>query len=676
MVGIVDHARLGTADGGDWIRLALSAVMVGVLGWLLADRRPDHPLGWLLLAVAVLFGLSGFGDAWAVFALAARPGTPGGVWAAWVSERFTAVLSAGLPLTLLVLPDGHLLSRRWRAAVWYVIGAVVCLTVVGILDPQDLRPESQVPAASQLPNPTGIRSARAFLDALVGVSFTAYLAALIVAIVALVLRYRRGDAATRVQLRWVVLAVLAYVAISFAPAGAFPGPSMLPDLVATALLCAVLAAATLRYRLFDIDVIVNRALVYVALSVCVVGGYVAVVAGLGRLVQARSSLTVSLVATGVVAALFSPLRARLQRTVNRLTYGYRFEPGQALAHLSERMAMGSGGEDLLGAIAAAAAEVLRLPYAAVTAALDHGERRAASGAVPAAAVPLHHIALEFAGQPVGTLTVAPREGQRRLTAADLTLLDDLARQAAVAVRAIALSDELQRSRERIVIAREEERRRLRRDLHDGLAPTLAGIAIRADTAGRFVADEGTVVEALASIKLDAQTAIGDVRRIVADLRPVSLDQVGLVGALEREAARYAPALAVEVHAPDPLAELPAAVEVAVLRIVSEALHNAARHADATVASVVLAWSGAHELVVTISDHGRGLAGGGGNDGGGGDGGLVDYGGVGLASMRERATELHGRLAVETRADGGTVVQAVIPVAGERADALAATAGAR
>ncbi len=658
--GIIDQARLGTTDGNDWVRLTATAAMLGWLGWVLASRRSDNPIGWITLGIAFGLGLSGLGDVWAVFALGAHPGLPAGVWGAWVSERLTAIVGIGLPLTLLLFPEGQLLSRRWRVVVWCSVANVIVLVIAGAFDPRPLREGGKLAGLHDLANPIGIDGLKSLLVAVGTVTVIGYSLALVAGLVALVLRYRRGVPAVRVQLRWIVIAFAVYIARSFIPSDVQPGSPMILELIATAALCIVIAAAILRYRLFDIDVVVNRALVYTLLSLAVIGGYVAIVAALGAVLQARSSLTVSLIATGVVAAMFSPLRARLQRSVNRLTYGDRHEPSRALARMSERIAAGTP-EELLGGIASSVAEALRSQYVRVGAG-PHLE--ASCGSAPVG-VSLHEVPLVFAGDQTGVLTVAPRNGEGRLSHRDAILLDDLARQAAVAVRAVALSVELQRSRERLVVAREEERRRLRRDLHDGLGPTLAGISVRADAARRLVADDPIATAgALATIKADAHDAIAEIRRLVADLRPPSLDQIGLIGALRNEAIRYAPALDVAVTAPSDLPELPAAVEVAVFRITAEALANAARHSGADHVAVELGWSARSEIVVTIADDGHGIA-------------TDARSGVGLSSMRERATELDGWCEISADPNGGTRVRAVIPLTGSdastrTADQLVAT----
>ncbi len=266
---------------------------------------------------------------------------------------------------------------------------------------------------------------------------------------------------------------------------------------------------------------------------------------------------------------------------------------------------------------------------------------------------LHEVPLTFRGEVVGRLLAAPRTAHDAFRPADLRLLDDLGRQIGVAVHATRLAHDLQRSREGLVAMREEERRRIRRDLHDGLGPALAGVALGLDAVQRLASPGAAEAAELADqLKVEVQQSLTDVRRLVEDLRPPDLDQLGLVGALRHQAGKVTerdPGLEVEVDG-DGLPQLPAAVEVAAYRIATEALTNVGRHADARSCRIVLAMDAPARLRVEIEDDGVGLNGG-------------RPGGVGLTAMRERATELGGSLNVCRRQEGGTRVTARIPVGG-------------
>jgi signal transduction histidine kinase len=266
---------------------------------------------------------------------------------------------------------------------------------------------------------------------------------------------------------------------------------------------------------------------------------------------------------------------------------------------------------------------------------------------------LHEVPLTFRGEVVGRLLAAPRSPHDPFRPADLRLLDDLGRQIGVAVHATRLAHDLQRSREGLVAMREEERRRIRRDLHDGLGPALAGVALGLDAVQRIAGPEAEAAAELAGqLKVVVQQSLADVRRLVEDLRPPDLDQLGLVGALRHQAARVTerdPGLAVEVEVDGgDLPQLPAAVEVAAYRIATEALTNVGRHAAARSCRILLAMDPRAGLRVVVEDDGVGLTHG-------------RPGGVGLTAMRERATELGGSLRVCPRDQGGTEVTARLPV---------------
>lgn len=403
--------------------------------------------------------------------------------------------------------------------------------------------------------------------------------------------------------------------------------------------------AILRYRLWDIDLVVNRTLVYGALTVSVIALYALGVGLLGALLQTTNNLFVSLVMTGIVAVVFQPLRERLQRGVNRLMFGQRDEPYTVVAQLGKRLETTVATERVLPALVETIGQALKLPYVAIeTGAGETGEIAAAYGHVAPRVV---RLPMQYQSETVGYLAVAPRRPAEPLSAADLQLLTTIAQQTGAAVHAVQLTADLRRSRERLIMAREEERRRIRRDLHDGLGPVLAALAMEADTARELAhTDAKRTQELLRDIIVQAQTAIQDVRRLVYDLRPPALDEMGLAGALTQHAAALSGQLHMTIDAPAPFPPLPAAVEVAAYRIAQEALNNVVRHSRGQNCTLRLAVSDALEL--EISDDGAGIPSG-------------ARSGVGLISMRERAGELGGTCVIESSPGGGTRVTARIPV---------------
>lgn len=496
-----------------------------------------------------------------------------------------------------------------------------------------------------------------------------------------VYRYRRvyGPVERR-QTKWLVylLAVgvgldLAYTAALALMPGSNSTHSGLSPVVFTALgavegaavfllIGLAVAIALLRYRLYDIDLIINRTLVYGGLTVLVIGGYVLIVGYLGALFRAHGSLLFSLLATGIVAVLFQPARQWLQQGVNRLLYGDRDDPYAVIARLGRQLEGALTPEAILPTVATTIREALRLPYAAIVLPRDEGT----AAAVGEPREGIVRLPLVHAGEPVGELLLSPRAPGEMWTAAERRLLDDLAHSAGGAVQAVRLTRELQRSRERLVLAREEERRRLRRDLHDELAPSLAALALTASAAIEFIPPEAIRPRRLLEeLRQALRESVGAIRRIAYDLRPPTLDELGLIAAIRERAEQYTagdetgghsgPPLRVTVDSPDYLPPLSAAAEVAAYCIVQEALMNVVRHAQARHCLIRLAVARIGttiDLEVTITDDGVGLP----EFGVGADYRL----GVGLRSMQERVTELGGTFRVEQPAMDGARIRVCLP----------------
>ena len=627
-------------------------------GALLAWHRPRNPIGWLFLAAGVGEAASVAGVA--LFALGARLGWPYGALRLLGSVfAYGWPLSIGLflPLALLLFPDGRPLGPRWR---WVVRAAVV----EGVL----FEAMAASPAPGTYFGVTGTLYLTIPVYGQLGPLWAAtnigWLAIAAAAIGSLVVRYRRGGDAERRQLLWLVLAVLAVAAYAGIPWGIFnTGPIL--GLLLIPLIPVAITIAILRYQLLDIRLVVSRALVYGILTAAAAGAYVGVVALLDALVRSRVSLGSAVIASIVIAVGFNPARVRLQRLIDRALYGDRRDPVRAVSLVGERLA-GTGAAGL-GGVLETLCESLRLPFAAVR---FGSAETAAHGAMPEL---LHSTGLSYDGAHIGELVVGLRSGQRRLGSADIAVLELLAGPLAVALHATVLSAALQESRISLVSAREEERRRLRRDLHDGLGPALTGIAFKADAARNTVAAEPARAAALlAEMRADTTAAIADIRRLVYDLRPPALDDLGLVGAVREQSGRLAQrpdggVVAVQISAPAELPPLPAAVEVAAYRIITEAMTNAARHSGARRVDVTLALTG-RDLLIEVRDGGA-WGDEAGHDGPSHDGALADAtastaewsAGVGLMSMRDRAAELGGWCQAGP-GPGGGLVTASLPLA--------------
>jgi signal transduction histidine kinase len=565
--------------------------------------------------------------------------------APWLPTLLAAATLVCFVLLLFLFPDGRFVPRRVRWIALLVVG------VIGAVVLLFLAPD----AAHTLElfwRTAGFDPEEANWQLLSWTLLVGFLSGL----AAQVYRYRRErDPLRRAQTKWVawglsapLLSLLLLLLLDWI----IPEQSLfhaienlLSPLVLTLIPLSILFSI-LRYRLWEIDLLLNRALVYGVLTVAIVAGYILLVGILSMFFQG-SNLWLAVMATGMIALLFQPLRQALQRGVNRLLYGERDDPATVLARLGQRLEGVMAADAVLPTLVETVAQALKLPYAAVALRQDGApaELLVAHGKPPAQ---VESFPLLYQGEPLGRLDAAPRAAGEQLTAGDRRLLADIAHQAGPAVHALLLTADLQRSRTRLVTAREEERRRLRRDLHDGLGPQLATLAMQIDAARNLLSsDPGQADHLLQDGKRQMQEALAGIRRLVYDLRPPALDQLGLVSALRDHAAGHAAgSLQVVIDAPEPLPPLPAAVEVAAYRIALEALTNVVRHAQAQHCWLRLRVDGG--LLLEVEDDGRGLA----PD--------VRHG-VGITAMVERAAELGGTCMVQSGSSGGTVVRAWLPV---------------
>jgi signal transduction histidine kinase len=521
-------------------------------------------------------------------------------------------------------------------------------------------------------------------NSLAGIIFVLFLGSLGSLIGVQVYRYRRvTNRVQQQQIKWVVFGLGISVGGYIVWAGLFAllfFHGLFADVLVRSLftvsqvvvlLCLPLSIgfAILRYRLWEIDLFINRTLVYGALTACVLGIYTLVVGGAGTLLQARGNLGLALLATGLIAVLVQPLQTRLQRAVNRLTYGERGDPYKVISQLVQRLGATLAPEAVLPTIVETVAQALKLPYVAITLRQDGEPVLVASYGADLTGDQLHssdhllQVPLVYQTEELGLLLLASRAPGEHFSLADRALLTDLAHQAGMALHAVRLTTDLQhltgalqRSRTQLVTAREEERRRLRRDLHDGLGSVLASLNWRAGALRSLVTRDPVAADALVVEQQHTiQAALVDIRRLVYDLRPPALDELGLLGAIRERAAQLtkpaghtdAGGLCVDVLATEPLPALTAAVEVAAYRIVQEALANVLRHAQAQHCQIRLACD-EDQLLFEVRDDGIGLPTG-------------HHAGVGLRSMRERAAELGGTCLVARLPEGGTQVHACLPL---------------
>jgi len=636
-------------------------IAFAVIGALVASRHPRNPIGWIFVAVSLLYALTAFS---AALLINRSPSSPVYEWADWFGS-WLWVPAVMLPVTFvpLVFPDGHLPSSRWRFVAWSAALGLALAVLAMMLDPS-----LQASAGQEIATPFNLHKPSPVVDFLLIICEILLAIGVLGSLAAFLVRFRRSAGVEREQMKWLAYALGMYVLLSLLAslvAWLWPGFGwgMELSIVVTNLgilgIAVAAMVAILRYRLYDIDLIINRTLVYSALTVGVAALYVLVVVGLGVFLQESNNLFVSLLVTGMAVILIQPMRDRLQRFVNRLVYGERDDPYAVLSGLSRRLEGSLSPEATLPTVVETIAQALKLPYVAI--ALRQAGDFVITASFGSAANEVLQLPLINQGETVGYLRLSTRAPNEAYTPGEQRLLQDIARHVGVTAHSMLLTrdlqrlaQDLQRSREELVIGREEERRRLRRDLHDDLGPQLASLKLNLDVARNLVSRDPRAAEALLlELRSQSQSAIADIRRLVFDLRPPALDELGLIGAIQEYTRQIVSpyggysGLQIKVNSPKDLPSMPAAVEVAAYRITLEALANVVRHSQGSNCQVTLSNTD-HHLQVEVCDDGVGLPG-------------EIQPGMGLSSMRERAAELGGICVVRASPQGGTCVLARLPL---------------
>ena len=628
--GVAAALAAGGADPVPWKPLLLTLIWT-VPGVLIAAARPRMVTGWLLIAVAGFFVGIGLAEG---FLARSSTGSVGAAWAVWYVDRASAFLVPCALLAVLSLPDGRLPAPAWRPVLAGVVGTqLVLVSAFCLVSGPAVGPDSDLAAKfGSLSNPVGVLPG-SWAGILDGLDVIVLQLPLLLVPLAFWHRLRRADPERRTSLAVLLLGAAVFATLLVAGRLAWPAAADALDIAGSALLVVVVIGTVLGPRR-EIEYVVHQASVFVALTLVIASTYVGITS-----LAAAGGAELPAWGAGAVAAVAAlallPARTWLQRQVAHLLHGPRSDPYLALTRLAESTHHVTTVDEALAEVAASVAGSLRVPFVRVGtpgAEATHGWR-------PARAVE-HSVPLLSGAEQVGTVVVAS-DPSRRWPAEDRALLAAIGRHGGMAVHAVGLAGLLRVSRQRLVEAREEERRRLGRNLHDGLGPTLASIALQLGSI-RGRQPPGSLEEAeLRRLEEVSRDALSELRRVARDLRPTVLDQHGLAGALQR----HAESLGIELDLRAPLdLDLPAAVEVATYRIGQQALANVAAHAGVHSASLWIATS-REELRLEVVDRGRGFA-------------VLDEG-VGLSSMRERAEELGGSCAVAS-GPAGTVVRAVLP----------------
>nr|WP_263323671.1 sensor histidine kinase [Neobacillus sp. Marseille-Q6967] len=405
--------------------------------------------------------------------------------------------------------------------------------------------------------------------------------------------------------------------------------------------------AILEQRQRNLSLVFSRTIVYTFVTIFVMGVYVLIVGSLGFLLNDQNNIFISLLATGIIAVLFQPLREKIQKSVNRLVYGDREDPYKILSSLTERLELTMTNASVLSVIVEEVARALKLPYAAIDIKLgEQFERMASFG--QEVQVDLE-IPLTLQGDKIGRLIVGTKSLQETMPAEKVYLINDLLRQVTVAVQTVRISNELKRSRMKLVSLREEERRRLRRDLHDGLGASLASISLKIDTLIFQNKVDLTVKTRLLELQEQLRGAVRDIRQLVYNLRPPALDELGLVFALEELCRRQYDngPINVTIESSETDFNLHPAIEVAAYRIVQEAVTNAVKHSEGSYCNVILNTDGS-SLLISIVDDGKGLS-------------ENQKNGIGLYSMKERAEEVDGTFLIKNNGNTGVSIVVRLPL---------------
>jgi signal transduction histidine kinase len=636
-----------------------------VVGAVVASRRPSNPLGWLMLAMNTTT-VGGLADAYARFGSTKTPHLVGTAWAAWVFIISIEVSTIPLALILLLFPHGRLLSPRWRAAVWATVVFAGASGVLTAISDVNFSVKWNFP---MLRDPVRLLSPSTVTPVYNGAQL-GNLLAILVAAASLVLRLRRSEGEERHQVKWIafagLLAAIRFIVLANIPNGPEP---VLAFIVLVPLIPVAAGVAILKYRLYDIDVVINKTVVYGLLAGFITAVYVGIVVGIGALIgqgTSKPNLGLSILATAVVAVAFSPVRDRVQRLANRLVYGQRATPYEVLSEFSARMSTSYATEDLLPRMARILAEGTGARSAVVW--LKVGDRLKPEAAWPLDDLPGGSLSIQGGGLPaieatlalpvehrgelLGALSLTKAPGER-LTPAEEHLARDLASGAGLVLRNVRLTEELlarleelRASRQRLVAAQDAERRRLERNIHDGAQQQLVALAVKARLArGLTAKDPERAAQMLTQVEAEITAALEDLRDLARGIYPPLLADQGLVAALESQ-ARRAP-MPVGVQA-DGIGRYPQEREAAVYFCVLEALQNAGKYAGATSVTVRLADTGG-QLTFEVSDDGVGF-----------DPSSTSYG-TGMQGMADRLSALDGELQVRSHPGEGTTVAGALPL---------------
>lgn len=621
-----------------WFEALLPFMGLGfaVVGAFIVRRQPDNTIGLLACAIGVLMPMYNAAQSYATYGQYVSPGAlPGAVWMGWLRSwiwypAFSLVV-VHLPL---LFPDGKLPSDRWRLLVWTNAALIAVYVAITALVTEPVR--IAVPAWLFEWDQT--------------VTGFGMIACLVAAAIALVLRYRRSLADVREQIKWLMTAVVIQALLwVVGAAGMFAyrvPPYRVPVVevlipVALLFLPVAIGIAILRHALYDIDLLISKAVAYTTLAIFITGTYVLIVGGAGILAGSRFNLALSVLATAVVAVAFQPIRERVQRLAAHLVYGDRSSASDILARLSRETRAAASVEGVLIAIAAAASDAAGGRPARVSllapAASPHAETWPHGAKVQPTAERI----------PIGDQRLSELElGGDALTTSERVLVGAVVAQADLAMHNLTLAADLAASRTRLVQAEERGRRRLERDLHDGVQQQVVALIAKLRLARNHVArDPGHAENLLMEAQSEAQQALADLRELARGIHPAVLGSRGLVDAVETAAARMPVPVRVEADDRVRASRYAEEIEGAAYFTISEAMANVLKHAGASEVSIGIAAVDS-TLAVTVADNGHGF-----------DKKATRQ--TGLEGLRDRIEALGGSLLVDS-GPHGTRLAATLP----------------
>ncbi|MEX1045931.1 MAG: histidine kinase [Actinomycetota bacterium] len=621
----------------------------GTVGAVVASRRPGNPIGWIFLGAGVLSGFQEFAQQYGIYALLTRGGgLPGGEIGAWLVDWIWVPITASVSILVFsIYPDGHLLSRRWR---W-----VLLVGALGTLLASFGQAVTSHLVSFGRPNPFGLLD-RDIAEPISVFGLTLYLIAMIGAAASLFVRYRRSSAEGRHQIKWLAVAgVLAATSLLAVVTGVGLVGSVqneVPDGMALFVILAFtsipMAAgiAILKYRLYDIDVVINKAVVYGLLAAFITAIYVAIVVGIGALAGSSNNIVLSAVAAAVVALAFQPIRRRAQHLANRLVYGKRATPYEVLSSLSDQLAGTFSLEEVLPRTARLIVESTGVERAQIL--LGSGAARHAVASWPEGEVRVMDEAKVFPvrhqGDEMGAVAVTTPAAEP-LTPAQGKLIENLASQAGLVLRNVGLIDDLRASRQRLVAAQDEERRKIERNIHDGAQQQLVALSVKMRLLQGLIEKDPAKASTMASDAGSELTgALEELRSLARGIYPPLLADRGLASALDAQAKKAALPVTIES---DGVGRVAREAEAAVYFCCLEALQNIAKYASASKAGVYLSLDDA-ELVFRVED-----------DGGGFDP-ETQAKGAGLQNMADRIEALGGSIRIASSPGKGTRIEGRVP----------------